>query len=577
MTAELGILAGLFLSAITTPLAMAQTVPCSPAWQPTFGTGAWGAVALAGHDDGSGPALFAAGAFSPLHYLEKWNGTAWSWLGTFSPGSPGWNGFTWYPSTWVGSLAVFDSGSGPSIFTGGNFSMLLGSGWASRIATWNGVQWSDLQGGMSGGYPYYYGLGGGTYYHTQVNALTVFDDGTGPALYVGGDFTQAGNVATYFIARWNGASWSAVGIGVTAQVYALTVHDDGGGPALYACGRFTGAGGVWAQGLAKWNGSSWSALGGAAGGPSGGLVWCMTSFNDGSGQALYVGGNFGLGGGPISTQVAKWNGSTWTSIGSWSAFGDDIYMLTTLDDGTASALYAGGRFTPAGGGAQENLLRWNGSAWSKLGSGLTGGVVDTAIAYDMGNGAGLYVGGQFTCADSGDHNLARWAPPSGCDSICEPGIGGVSPCPCSNPPGGADRGCENGTGTGGARLSVTGTSSLANDSLLLTATDERPTASSIVLQGDAVSASGITFGHGVRCTAGALKRLYLKTAVAGSITAPAAGDLSIAARSAALGDNIPPGTTRYYGVYYRDPTILGGCPATSGFNITQQLSVLWNP
>jgi hypothetical protein len=28
-------------------------------------------------------------------------------------------------------------------------------------------------------------------------------------------------------------------------------------------------------------------------------------------------------------------------------------------------------------------------------------------------------------------------------------------------------------------------------------------------------------------------------------------------------------------VYYRDPVVLGGCPATSTFNITQQLAVLW--
>jgi hypothetical protein len=34
---------------------------------------------------------------------------------------------------------------------------------------------------------------------------------------------------------------------------------------------------------------------------------------------------------------------------------------------------------------------------------------------------------------------------------------------------------------------------------------------------------------------------------------------------------------RYYGVYYRDPIPLGGCPAASGFNVTQQLDVLWHP
>jgi len=81
----------------------------------------------------------------------------------------------------------------------------------------------------------------------------------------------------------------------------------------------------------------------------------------------------------------------------------------------------------------------------------------------------------------------------------------------------------------------------------------------------------------VRCVAGSLKRLYVHNAVGGSVTAPVGADLSVSARSAALGDPISAGSTRYYGVYYRDPTVLGGCPAASTFNITQSGSVQWQP
>ncbi|MFH0983162.1 MAG: hypothetical protein V2A79_16705, partial [Planctomycetota bacterium] len=42
-------------------------------------------------------------------------------------------------------------------------------------------------------------------------ALTVFDDGTGPALYAGGGFTTAGGVSANYIAKWNGTQWSALG------------------------------------------------------------------------------------------------------------------------------------------------------------------------------------------------------------------------------------------------------------------------------------------------------------------------------------------------------------------------------
>jgi hypothetical protein len=76
---------------------------------------------------------------------------------------------------------------------------------------------------------------------------------------------------------------------------------------------------------------------------------------------------------------------------------------------------------------------------------------------------------------------------------------------------------------------------------------------------------------------GLLKRLYVHTASGGIVSAPVGADPSISARSAAVGDTIPPGAHRYYSVYYRDPTVLGGCPSANTFNITQTLDVLWAP
>jgi hypothetical protein len=58
---------------------------------------------------------------------------------------------------------------------------------------------------------------------------------------------------------------------------------------------------------------------------------------------------------------------------------------------------------------------------------------------------------------------------------------------------------------------------------------------------------------------------------------PGGGDPSVHARSAQLGDPIQPGEHRYVSVYYRDPHVLGGCPATSTFNSTQTLDVTWAP
>jgi hypothetical protein len=40
---------------------------------------------------------------------------------------------------------------------------------------------------------------------------------------------------------------------------------------------------------------------------------------------------------------------------------------------SGSDVYAGGNFKTAGGGAATNIAKWNGSSWSALGSGMIGG------------------------------------------------------------------------------------------------------------------------------------------------------------------------------------------------------------
>ncbi|MBK7645081.1 MAG: PD40 domain-containing protein [Planctomycetes bacterium] len=168
---------------------------------------------------------------------------------------------------------------------------------------------------------------------------------------------------------------------------------------------------------------------------------------------------------------------------------------------------------------------------------------------------------------------------TGFTSLCSPGQGNVIACPCGNPPSGPGRGCDNSSSTGGAILSATGTAYLSQDTLVFTSTNEKPNATSLLLQGTTVLPTGAAFGQGVRCAGGTLKRLYVKTAVGGAITAPdlPAGDASVSARSAQLGVPIDCGVPHAYFVYYRDPIVLGNCPASSTFNTTQTGSIQWWP
>ncbi|HZM00765.1 MAG TPA: hypothetical protein VFD43_10980, partial [Planctomycetota bacterium] len=119
---------------------------------------------------------------------------------------------------------------------------------ASNIARWDGRTWSALGAGIGGNFPH-------------VRALAVFDDGRGAALYAGGGFSSAGSVHARHIARWDGTSWSALGSSLSGGyggVEALAVFDDGQGPALFAGGGFTQAGGEPAALVARWDGANWS-------------------------------------------------------------------------------------------------------------------------------------------------------------------------------------------------------------------------------------------------------------------------------------------------------------------------------
>src|SRR5690606_27508961 len=121
------------------------------------------------------------------------------------------------------------------------------------------------------------------------------------------------------------------------------------GPGLYVGGWFHTAGGQTTPGVARWSGSAWSSVGAGLDFPaSQPLVNSFVQFDDGSGSALYVGGVFELAGGQSARNIAKWNGTTWSHVGSGlGAGGDWVNALSVFDDGSAETLIAGGRFWTA--------------------------------------------------------------------------------------------------------------------------------------------------------------------------------------------------------------------------------------
>ncbi len=264
-----------------------------------------------------------------------------------------------------------------------------------RIARWDGASWSPLVDQNT----LVDGVDG------TVSSMAVFDDGAGADLYVGGFFQNAGGAPASRMARWDGSTWSALGAGVDNGVATLAVYDDGGGAELYAGGYFNNAGGSSASRIAKWTGSAWTTVLTGANGS----VFALDVYDDGAGGGpqLYVGGQFTSIGGTTASKIARWNGTAFSTLG--TGVNNNVETMLVYDDGVDEVLVVGGAFTTAGGAGAVRIASWDGT-WSALGSGLNANVYGLA-AYDDGSGSGhaLYAAGFFTTAGGGAAaRVARW-------------------------------------------------------------------------------------------------------------------------------------------------------------------------
>jgi hypothetical protein len=234
------------------------------------------------------------------------------------------------------------------------------------------------------------------------------------ALYVGGEFTDAGGIPNADrIATWNGTSWGAVSSSTSqisnGRISAIAVT----GGKVYAGGTFQNAGGeANADFLAVWDGTSWEPFCDAVGPAFAGNVTSLQII----GPTLYVGGEFQNAAGIASADhlvacdLATGASST-TVSDPVHPFSGTVLALTADTNGT---LYAGGGFTNLENIAAADNVAYRpfGGTWQPMGTGLgpCGCAVTTFVRGLTAVGTNAYVGTDATDIaglPQADH-VARW-------------------------------------------------------------------------------------------------------------------------------------------------------------------------
>ena len=203
--------------------------------------------------------LYVGGSFTNIigqqKGILKWNGAAWSVVGT------GISGVVNAVCSFNGDLYV----AGTFPFVGGSF--------YSGVAKWNGSSWSSVSSGLN----------------PPANALEVYNGG----LYAGATIT---GLNTNAVVKLDGNAWTSFGNGIQGEVRTFHVANN----ELYIGGNFLSLTGNTGNNIAKWNGSSFSTVGAGLDGPA----YAIADYKN----ELFAGGYFLTSGTSTSVNfIAKWS------------------------------------------------------------------------------------------------------------------------------------------------------------------------------------------------------------------------------------------------------------------------------
>ncbi|HEX7414837.1 MAG TPA: T9SS type A sorting domain-containing protein [Bacteroidia bacterium] len=321
--------------------------------------------------------LYTGGIFSTSGTVTLNNSGAWNNTTFAAMGMSGAFG----TSDTILSFALYHG----NLYVGGNF-LYAGGTRVNHIAMYDGSMW--------------FAVGNG--FDVSVHSLAVYND----SLYAGGDFSNSGATPTKHLAKWSGTQWNPVNGGTNDDVDAMYVWNN----ALYISGDFTQAGTTNANHICKWDDVAFTALGSGMTSSMSGMTPMVHSICAYNGS-LYAGGMFDQADGASMNNMAKWNGSTWSSIGDvGTSMGSDVVSALCVYGGQ---LFVGGGFATCGSLPTGNLGIWNGTNWSTLGTGTNGNIHAMAVYHNA-----LYFGGIFiNAAGTSVNNIARYSTLAGIENV----------------------------------------------------------------------------------------------------------------------------------------------------------------
>jgi len=267
-------------------------------------------------------------------------------------------------------------------------------------------------------------------------------------------------------------------------------------------------------------------------------------------------------------------------------FGYAFHLVTTPANGDTGPVVAGDPFGLLFGGTGGTGCGWGeGLYWSSGSEGTGIGTDDYFEIDDVGPPSsmiGCFFFGGYLAGHEYSSMFLEIAgaieeppPPEPGTGYCF-GDGTGTACPCSNDNDGTlpGAGCANGAFASGAKLSGSGTASLSNDTLVLSAVGLHASNSGLYFQANNDLSPGSVWGDGLQCAGGQLKRLGVRFSDATGASDTSAWTTPISVKAG----NILAGDTKRYQLWYRDTSGAQPCGVgVNDFNATNGYAITWAP